>query len=399
MKSTLIYFKILVLTSLLSILNFILPISSSVLGYQLPGWSWIIVFLVSVYYIIFIIKKSFFTLNIWLPWGFLLLIYLVIDSSFVALQGTIQFIVPIMVGYVTGSLNYNNNIFLKIINYFKYLIIMVLLSVSLISIVRYGFLGAAPAMYAHFASIAGVLVISLYFSTKKFKYLLYFGLVSTIPIMSVTRMGIFIMFLIPLINFYKFLSLNKIVLIFLLLPIGLFIFNLPSVQKKMFLDGKGNLSEIQYSSDNLNTNGRSYINKALIEEFNKNPFLGNGTRADYFIFKQKGWELTESHNEYLQILVCYGILGLFIFFLSLYFQFKKITKLKILSENEKIIKSIILTFMPVLLIFMISDPILRYTSSFMNYFFALIGVLFAINKQNLKIINYNNDNNSSYPII
>ena len=173
MKSTLIYFKILVLTSLLSILNFILPISSSVLGYQLPGWSWIIVFLVSVYYIIFIIKKSFFTLNIWLPWGFLLLIYLVIDSSFVALQGTIQFIVPIMVGYVTGSLNYNNNIFLKIINYFKYLIIMILLSVSLISIVRYGFLGAAPAMYAHFASIAGVLVISLYFSTKKFKYLLY----------------------------------------------------------------------------------------------------------------------------------------------------------------------------------------------------------------------------------
>jgi len=131
LKSTLIYFNILILSSLLSILDFVLPVPSKIFGFQLSGWAWMLVFLVSVFYIFFIVKKSFFTLKIWLPWIFLLIINLAFNFSFVGLQGTIQFIVPVMVGYVSGGLKYDNIFFSKIINYFKYLIIIILLSVSI----------------------------------------------------------------------------------------------------------------------------------------------------------------------------------------------------------------------------------------------------------------------------
>ena len=109
MKATLTYFKILIFSSLLGSFNFVLPIPATYFGFNFSGWAWILALIVSVNYILFVVKKSYFCYKIWLPWVSLLIIYLVLNFSLVGLQGTIQFIVPVLVGYVAGGLKYNKN--------------------------------------------------------------------------------------------------------------------------------------------------------------------------------------------------------------------------------------------------------------------------------------------------
>jgi hypothetical protein len=399
MKATLIYFKILIFSSLLGSLNFILPIPSNFFGFNLSGYSWILVLVVSVYYILFVVKRSYFSIKIWFPWLIYLFIYLLLDFSFVGLQGTIQFIVPILVGYTVGGLKYNKNSIAEILKYFKYLVIVTILSTSVFSFIRLGFFGFGPATDAHIAAISGVLSFSFYYHTKKIKFLFYYGCALVIPILAVTRMGILIMLLIPFVHFYKIISTKKLLLIFIMIPVSIYIFNLPAIQKKMFFEGNGNISDIYYGSNVLNTSGRSLINEVLVKEFYKRPVFGNGPRADYFIFKSKNWTVTEAHNEYLQITVCYGLFGFLLFILTLLIQLMKIKSLRTYSVNEKIIRATFFTLFIPLFLFMGTDTIIRLTYSFMNYFFVLMGLLMTFNNQNLKINKYNNDNNSSYPFI
>ena len=398
-KTTLNYFKVLFFSSLLGSLNSIIPIPGNFLGFNLSGYAWILVFLVSIHYLLYIIKKSYFPFKIWVFWFVILFFYLIIDFSFVGLQGTLQFIVPIFVGTVTGGLKYNKATLRMILNYLKILMIITFFSTTILSFIKYGFFGVGPATDAHLSALSGVITLTLFYHFRQRKYIVYYFLLVLIPILAVTRTGILVMLLIPFFHFYKLFSSIKIVLLLILFPMSIYIFYLPSVQEKMFFGGTGKINELVYGSDNFNTSGRSSVNEILIKEFNKSPFFGQGPRTDYFTLERAGIELKEAHNDYLQILTCYGVFGGLILLLSFIFHTKVIIRFQNYSHTEKILKSTYLTLLLPFILLMATDTVLRLTYSFMNYFFAIAGILMSVHNANKNILKHNYENNSSNSLI
>ncbi len=399
MKDTLKYYRFLVLSSLIGCLNFIIPIPSVFFNFNLSGYAWILVFIVSLYYIIFKIKKSFFSYKIWIPLVLYLFIYLIYDFSFIGLQSTLQFTLPLIVGYVAGGLQYNQQVLLKILKYFRNLIIIIILSNSLFSFLRYGILGFGPSAYGPLAVIGGTICLTLFYDTNKKKYLIYYILILTIPTLAATRTAIAIMLLLPFLHTYRIFSNNKIKLLLLFIPLLIYIFNLNVIQEKMFFNGEGNLNEISIDSDNINTSGRKSINFLLINEFYKKPIFGNGLRADYFILKDNFNNIQEAHNDYLQILVNYGLFGLLFLFISYFIQFRYFLSIRIHSRTERLLIITLFSLTLPMMLFMFSENILRMTFSFIIYFYAIAGMLMSINKQNKTILKYNYENNSSHPLI
>lgn len=398
-KSTLNYFKVLFFSSLLGSLSFILPIPANFLGFNFSGYAWILVLIVSIHYILNIIKKSYFPFKIWLLWFIVLFFYLIVDFSVEGLQGTLQFIVPVLIGVVSSGLKYNKLTLISILSYFKILMIITFISTTILSYIKFGILGFGPATDAHLSALSGVLVLTFYYHFRERKYLVYYFLLVLIPVLAVTRTGILIMLLIPFLHFYKFFSFKKILLLVILIPMSIYIFYLPSVQEKMFFGGKGSINELEFGSTDVNTSGRSSLNEILIKEFNKSPLFGQGPRTDYFTFQRAGLELKEAHNDYLQILTSYGIFGGVILLLTFIFLVKFIIEIRSMTGVEKILKSMFFTLFIPFILFMGTDTVLRMSYSFMNYFFAIAGIFMSVHNSNKNILKFNNRNNSNIPFI
>lgn len=383
-KYTLNYYKILIFSSFLAGANIYIPfIPNRIFGFSLTGYAWILVLIVSILYLFELFAKksktSKFPLVIWLPWICLSLIYFFLNINSITLHATAQSFVPILVGLVAGSLEYNEKTLQKILTYFKYLIILIIISNIFLSYIRFGILGYGSATDSHLTAIATIITFAFYYKHKKSKYLIYYALMLLVQIVAVTRIGIVALLIIPLIHFYQTLNYKKILMILVLIPVSLSIFQLPNIQKKMFYTGRGSIKDISYFSENLNTSGRKFVNEILINEFRKDPFWGKGTRADYFILKKYGLDINETHNDYLQLLVNFGFFGTFVLLFTFIIQFTLLIKLKIYTEQEKILRSIILTMQVVLFLFMATNTIYRGTYDFMNYYFGLIGMIYAIN--------------------
>jgi hypothetical protein len=378
-KTAFFYFKVLFFATYLgSIYPTIKFIPKQIFGFALSGYSWIIVLLISLYYIFFRVERSFFPWKLWLPWYFFLIAYLLIDFSSLGLQSTLQLLVPFLVGIVTASFDYTEPVFNKFLSHTKYLLIIVFLFSTIISIILYGLWGVGPATFAHISSIGAVFAISNYYQNKLSINLFYYIIALIIPVVSVTRMGVLVVLLIPILHFYKLFTFKKLIFTALIIIVGTYIFYMPEVQDKMFYSGKGNLSDLSYNNKDLNTSGRKNVNKHVQEKVKEKPLLGFGPRADYQLLHSIDSPLKELHNDYLQITYNYGKIGLFLFISILILQFFLIWGVKPQSEEVNFIKSTILTMYIPLLLFMATDTIIKTSFSFMNFFFAIIGILYSL---------------------
>ena len=131
----------------------------------------------------------------------------------------------------------------------------------------------------------------------------------------------------------------------------------------------------------MNTNGRASFLQYYEKGLRKAPFIGNGPRADLYVLKDVwgGLGVSEAHNDYISLRYNYGYigLGLLLFgfvmtFFSIYVKFRKEKEAyKILLQSSVMILTI------TTLLFMYSDNILKATVFFTDYYFALIGIVYA----------------------
>jgi hypothetical protein len=88
LKTSRFFFQALFISTALPFLPYILPFfPSQVLGFNISGWAWIIIMLISVYYILNI-KSLNSPLLFFFPWILYLIFYLIIDFSSLGLQLT-----------------------------------------------------------------------------------------------------------------------------------------------------------------------------------------------------------------------------------------------------------------------------------------------------------------------
>jgi hypothetical protein len=261
---------------------------------------------------------------------------------------------------------------------------------------RGGFTPAAAAL-PMLLSIALSLFCALYFTTGKVIYLVYAAIIFVAPVIDVTRMGIAAMAAVFVLHFANTDVIRKFVYGLLGLIAILLVFNSREFQKKTFYGGTGTLNELTfnyYENPNINSSGRLSLKLALKPGLDAAPIWGNGPRADNKeLIMVTGSASGEAHNDYMSVRYNYGNVGLGLLLAGFLFNFISLYRI-----SQRAVENIILWLLTVstmtlfisFLMFMYSDNILKYTIYFPNYFFAMIGIIYSIQK---------NENFSSYTVI
>jgi O-antigen ligase len=166
-----------------------------------------------------------------------------------------------------------------------------------------------------------------------------------------------------------------------------FVFNSPQFQEKTFQQGKGNISDLQSnlnyydSNSSFNTSGRAQFYRYYEPGLRASPLFGNGPRADLYLLENviSGTGISEAHNDYLAVRYNYGNvgMGLLLFgfagtFLSLYGRLlKEKNRYRLVLQSSAMILTV--TF----LLGMYSENMLKSTTFFTDFYFALIGMAYA----------------------
>jgi hypothetical protein len=374
------------LTTLVPYLPAIFPfIPGQIFGFNLTGWAWMIMLLVTMISLFWIRRVSF-PVVFWLPWVLYMAIYLIFDFSFLGLQLSLQYILPLLIGIVASGFIYKEEDFKWIFKWFMWLISLVYALFVISNLFGSGYpigMSSMPMLF----SIAISLFTAQFFITREKKYLIYIGILFLAPVVDLTRTGIAATAAVFILHFANRLLKTKVIFGVIGISALLLVFSSKGFQEATFYGGEGKLSDVTlnyYDNPVIRSSGRISWKKALEPGLKAKPVWGNGPRADnaYLtrITKTRGGE---AHNDYLSVRFNYGYVGLFLLlfgfagtFLSLY----RISR----RYHEKylvwLISTSALTLFIAFLMFMYTDNILKYTIYFPNYFFAMIGIVYSLKR-------------------
>lgn len=359
----------------------------TVAGFNMTGWAWILMLATTLYYYARN-PRSNFPISFWIPWVAYLFGYLLLNMSFMGLQLSLQYTLPIFVGVVASGFTYEREDYHWLFKWLLWISIGMLLIFFLsffTTAVRLGHWAASVI----FLSIPATVVLGVYFRTKDIKFLILFAMFFLIPFMMVTRMALLVFIVILTLHFANTRIIYKVFATILGVTVLLFVFNSKEFQEKTFYGGKGEISDISfnyYDADSgiLNTSGRVAYLRYFEQGLKESPFFGNGPRADYYIMTAYT-DLKEVHNDYLSVRYNYGYVGLALLltglvgsFLAVYRKHRRFMFIK--EQYGFLMSSIVLTLFIAVFLFMYSDNILKYAVFFPNIFFAMMGMVFAERK-------------------
>jgi O-antigen ligase len=373
--------------------GFLSVIPSEVLGFSPTALGWVIPFTVCLFLTIARFNQNNFPILIWLPWVLYTTFCYVNKSYPNAFQRLVMFHVALIIGIAFSTMQpseYFYMRFTKAISYFFWLVVATgFVASGLLS----GSLNPATAFAA--GSITATLLATWYagkYSIGDTKALKYWVVLCLIPVLSNTRTGIIAVALTLPLTFGPLPLKKRMVAILLMLVAGAFLFQTERVQQKMFYSGHGDYidafnglvdlisgsSDAEAVSGDFATNGRKAIGQALKDGLDQNYWTGNGANASEQISMDLSG-VSHPHNEYLRVQYEYGMLGMIIFIVTVFWQcihaYKRLKKLPKIFIPLFCIS--IGAFMPMFL-FMASDNILLYVAWYGNLQFAALGMYYAI---------------------
>jgi uncharacterized membrane protein YuzA (DUF378 family) len=368
------------ISAIIPSLNYIFPfLPGAFLGFNWSGWAWITMLVVTLG-VLPSKGKVRFPILIWLPWIIYIFLYVLVDFSFFGFQLTLQYFLPILVGIQASKFVYDSDRIKWIFYWFVRLCLLYLILFAVGHLFRGG-LTASVASVPMLLSILEYILLAMYFKNKQTKLLFFVGILFLVPIIDVTRMGMFVFLIGFIFHFGNSSIVSKIIYALVGGVFALVLFNTQAFQEKTFSAGKGNLSDLSvnhYSNDNLNNSGRTSLLDALESGLKENVLFGNGPRADLEALDFMGSGLTEVHNDYLSVRYNYGQFGLALLLVGLIGNFISVFLIKKKAEIILFLRSIILTLFIGFALFMYSDNVLKYTVFFPNIFFALIGIYYSV---------------------
>lgn len=379
------FFNSIFIGTIIAYLNYAIPFApDTFFGFNWTGIAWIYC-LAIIFLLILRIDKPTFPFLFWLPWIIYLLGSVIAKYSFVGLQLTLQYMIPIFIGVIASSFHYSWPKVLWLFRQFSKVVIFVY-ALFLIYFVTTGYSAHMPTTPMVFI-VLGTLCLGSFFVLRKKIFLVIFFILFVMPFVSVTRMALLVFLVSFVLHFSNKSIISKITAGLIGSVLAFFVFMSEGFQEKTFFEGSGDITALSgdlYENENLNNNGRKAWQMALAPGLALNPIWGNGPRADNSVLKDIiGQGSAEAHNDYLSVAYNYGAFGLTMLLIGI------ITTFLILFKNSynhvdpisRIIFGSVLTLFLGYMLFMATDNILKYTIFFPNYFFALIGMCFSIHKK------------------
>jgi len=298
----------------------------------------------------------------------------------------LQYTLPILIGVVASGFNYNEENLKLLLAWFLKLSGLIYLFFLASKLFGSGFTPNLAAMPMIF-SVAISLFMGLFFLTRRWIFLLYTVILFLAPIIEVTRMGIAAISVILIFHFANQSIKSKLIFAGLGLLAFIIVFSSESFQSKTFYSGTGKITDITldyYENPDLRSSGRISWKKLLEPGLEKEPLWGNGPRADNaYLTKITKMRGGEAHNDYLSVRFNYGSIGLILLmfgfvgtFMSLYIECRKFANNFLIWLLATSALTLFIPFM----MFMYTDNILKYTVFFPNYFFAIIGIVYSLKR-------------------
>lgn len=384
-KQSINFFRWIFITAMIPYLAVVPVVPFYILGFSLRGWSWMIMFVLSLI-TIFRGNKVTMPVWIWLPFIVYILGYNLFDLSFVGVQLSFQYLVSILVGFAASTLIYSDWVVERLYLMTKRFI-FTFLAFCMLSLLIFKSTPYAAATVMTLAVFA-TLFLCYYFRTKKWIGVLgYLGCLF-FPVFMVTRMGALAMLLVAVSHFANQNFLKKGFVIAVIAFIGSMVFYSASFQEKSFGKQKGSYEDATMENKKFNSSGRTAIYDQLQPGLKEAPWLGNGPRADLKLLERVGFKIKEVHNDYLAVRYNYGFVGLGFVLLGFLMQGWFLYRKKNYIEDDFtfwMFASAMTLFLPFFAL-MYTDNILKYSIFFGNYHFAMIGIVYSRLYRNKVII-------------
>lgn len=357
------------------------------LGYNISGYAWAAPLFLAI--IIFFTErgKIQFPVMIWLPWICVVAGYLIFAEAENAFQRSVMFLCPLFIGLTASKYKISDNELSSFRRLYRYMTI----SLYVVVLLKTGLLvtGVLPGTSNLSAPVmTGALLCTLFATNYMFgqkRDLVWWGALSAIPIIALTRMGMIATGLSLPLTFAPMKMLKRIVLASLIIAAGYGLFYTERVQEKTFYSGSGTLQDVSRENPDFATSGRKSIWEHMQTEIDKQPWFGHGANAsEPFVVRLTGG-LTHPHNDWLRLLFDYGYFGTVIFGISLALQvLHLIWKGKRISGETRILFFAGASSFIAFTLFMFTDNIILYAAFFGNFQFTLLGLAYGVQAASLK---------------
>lgn len=331
-----------------------------------------------------------FPLQIWLLWVLWILVYMFFAIEDNATQRSVMLLTPLMVGAAFSTLRIDSVLMHAAALWLRYFFWIFLAVAGVATGIMSG------QIYESTGFAAGSITASLLATWFAARYtggdkraLLYWALLSLIPVLANTRTGMIAvamtlpLTLAPLPMFKRWLAVGVLVVS------GLLVFQTERIQSKMFFSGHGTVMDAisgvgdlfagdQAESGDFATSGRKSMNDVLVAGLDEAYWFGHGANTTEPISMYIA-SVTHPHNDWLRVRYEYGILGVFLFVITVLAQmWHAMRQRNILggAESSIFIYAGVGAFIP-MAIFMASDNVLLYAAWFGNLQFAMLGLGYA----------------------
>jgi hypothetical protein len=377
-KSTIGFYKWIFFTALLPYADRFIPLfPDDIWGFNLSGFAWIIIFLVSLVRIIVHFQSITLPGWLWLPWIAYISGQWIQDQSFLGLQSTLQYMVFPIVGMAASTYSYSDATMQELQRWFRWYTIVVVIAMFL-----------ALANFSDFSkgvgnvmtlSVLGAILLSDYWIYGNRKMLVGFALMTLIPVIAVTRMSIAMMLAIATLHFANKSLTARLLVAIVVCCAGLSVFYSSSFQKKTFYSGQGDLSSFTLSNEDVNSSGRTRMWSLAERDMKEHPWTGAGSRADLKMLLKYRYKLKELHNDFIAVRYNSGWIGLICLLFGFIGQFIHLYRLRhhIDDAFTALIYYAALTVFIAWAGFMYSDNALKYSPFFGNLHFCLIGIVYS----------------------
>jgi len=352
----------------------------AILGYQISGFAWLIPLLISLFFLLFDRKgKIKFPVIIWMPWILLVIIYQLV-SNMQSFQRSIMLICPLFIGMAVSKFTITEKSlkdFTKLYQYMALCLFIVVIFKSGIALT-----GMLPKHTGLAAEVmTGALICTLLaggYAHGRKNELGWWLALATIPIISVTRMGMIAtsaslpMTLAPM-NIVK-----RVLFVGIILFIGFNLFFTERIQHKMFYSGRGTLQDVRWDNPDFATSGRKVIWDQMQREIERKPWFGHGANASESFVRKIIPSLTHPHNDWLRLRFDYGYFGTTLFGLSLLIQLIHAFRFTRKSTGDtKLLFHAGASSVVVFVLIMFTDNIILYAAFFGNMQFTIFGMAYA----------------------
>ena len=214
-------------------------------------------------------------------------------------QRTIQLLSPLAVGLAASTYRPSIAVREECVTWLRRFAVLLFVSlvVSSFNLVMAGSTTGLAAQVMT-SMLLSVFFIVRYFIFWEKKDVVVYLMMAASPVLAITRTVMAAtLFNVPF-SFAPIGKIKRMVLLGGVALIGIGVFNLPQVQRKMFYSGEGKLSDIEKDNEDFSTSGRSAIYEILLNDVSDSPWVGHGTGAAEtltYAVSQVGYP----HNDWL----------------------------------------------------------------------------------------------------